>query len=269
MSLLLLMSLFSLSAQDEDNAGVEQTLRDVAKAITELHKSKNPSTVLQYFEKSYVEHEHRFYIDQQMQTLVEPYETFANMIEGYATTEGLLVDYRVTNFLKTVSKNDRGLTIADCEFTVFRDGKKEYSAKETQTISMIKKNGKWKLILNQTTKFMDDVLRGECMADFYTDAEENYVAKVSYPAGDKWGEKFYSFQLSSLDANNTNFEIGTMYYNWNKVSKDILSLNVQNKSNKAVGKADTESAVMLHIIGDLAKEQCTKVILKSYPDMKK
>ncbi len=261
--------LLTIHAQNEEEKAVEQTLLDVAKAISDIHKVKDPGSVLKYFEKSYVEHENRFYIDQQMQTIIEPYQSLVSMIEGYATEQGLVVDYRVTKFLKTIAKNDRALTIADCEFSIFKNGERQYSARETQTISMVKNNGQWRLILNQTTKFIDDVLRGECMADFYRDDDENYVAKVSYPAGDKWGEKFYSFQLSALDANNTNFEIGTQYYNWNKNSKEILSLNLQNKSNKVVGNAITESAVMLHIIGDLAKEQCTKVVLKSYPDLNK
>ena len=144
-NILFIFLVLGLNAQN-DNEEISTTLKNVAKELSQLHISKNPKLVLQYFDKNYVETEHRLYVDQSIQLIKEQYSDFEGMVNKYANTKGLSINYRVSNILTVKSKNNWGLIIAECEFDVFQDGVKEYSAKEIQTISMSKNSGTWKLV---------------------------------------------------------------------------------------------------------------------------
>ncbi|MCB0516363.1 MAG: hypothetical protein R2798_05125 [Chitinophagales bacterium] len=259
--LFILLSIMSY-AQNDDVAAIEDVLQNVAKNISSLHETHNAQSVLKYFDINYVETEHRLYINQELQIIEEPYNDFKNMIDGYANTTGLVVNYRVTNFLKTVSKNNWGLTIAECEYDVTRNGVKEYSAREIQSISMLKKEGTWKIVLNQTTKFIDEVFKGDCLCEIFTSSSNNYVAKVTYPAGGELKDKLYSVGISALDSGRKQIVADEQYYTWNSNTSKTERIAMGNILSKNLGNASDQSSAILEVIKDLTNTHCAKVTLK-------
>ena len=259
--LLLLVVMQSIAmAQSSDNEAIVKTLNDVADAISSLHETHSPNSVLKHFDKYYVETEHRMYIDQSLQIIEEDYSDLEQMINGYANTQGLRVDYRIDNILKTTSKNNWGLIIAECEFDVFQNEKLQFTASEIQSISMVKKDNVWKLVLNQTTKFIDEVQRGECHCELYGNQDnENYVAKLTYPSGTSLSERYIDFIFSELDQDNLAIEVEDLFFNWNSKNGKIEKLDTESKSSKLLETKLDKTQALLFLIGELSKENCTSV----------
>ena len=268
---LLLLSGF-LSAQDSNPSETQKLLesyvRDFVKAYAAIPETKDKSSILKYLSPQSQSTIFYFSIADHVRLQTSDYDGFVKYLEKLMRSKDMMVTYELQELIRNHVNGDVAVVTAVIDYELKQEDGFHARGSETVTFAWKKISGKWQIVYFTVMGIEDEKLRGTCLCEIFSSADDQYVVITTMPSGKSYETSFHEFDTREEDRDIIIHAKGHAWYNFSSVG-DIWRLDNKQSAidrineNRELGIAkDLKGAIMLIIKNDLHKDRCTQVKVK-------
>lgn len=248
---------------------IEKQLKAFAAAYSQLGKTKDVASVVQYMAPDVTSTLVTFNISDRGSVLNSDYNGFVDYLNKIVRTDGLKVDYNIKEILKNTVTGSIGIVIYVVEYSISKDA--ELWSKGTETVSMVfrqEKDNSWKIAHYSVIGTEDERIKGVCSCELYKASSGvntgNYMVKTVVPKGKNYSTLLSNFEfMYAMDGNSKErlIIVGENTYQWEQ-SGEIYRQKRDGSKGDLVVKAhpnDEVLAIISILQSDIYVENCTKI----------
>jgi len=256
--LLFVVSLFVFQTgfAQKPEAEIERFIKDYAKAYENIDKSRDKQSVLKYVSKDLFSTIIKSNVVDNFGLIQSSYAEFDAYLEQILRTDGMEVDYSITDILRSKVRGKSGVVV--CEIAVKVSSRGETWNKGTEITTFVLKNFKsgWKILNFNVVSLEEEQNKGTCMTEVFKAASGNYMVKTIVPKGDTYESNINNFEFNPGNGIVYIRLDGESSYSWFREGP-ITRLAQGNQPEKIVGTAIDEYEAVVNIIKlDLYESNC-------------
>lgn len=266
---LLLLPLI-LPAQNANTEETEKLLdgyvRDFAKAYANLPESKDKSSVLKYFSKRMQSTIFYFSVSDNVRMSNSGFDGFSGYLNQLMTTEGMEIDYEVSEVLQNYVNEDVATVVAVVKYELQQADGFHVKGQETVTFAWKKIGGEWQIVHFTVMGTEDQKLRGTCLCEIFSSSGDEYVVRTTVPNGRSYTTGFSEFETRKagedifikVKSDNAVFKLTKDGEVWHQdgTSNAIDKVNEVSRIGKAGG---VKGAILLVIKHHIYPGNCTSI----------
>ncbi|WP_291726054.1 nuclear transport factor 2 family protein [Bernardetia sp.] len=253
---------------------IKKNLMEFAAAYSKLGETKDVKAVMQHMAKDVTSTLVTFNISDRGSVLNSDYEGFYSYLTKIVRTDGLKINYDVTEILRNDVRGSIGIIVYLVEYEITKN--KEIWSKGTETVSMVfrndKRTGEWKIAHYSVIGTEDERIKGVCSCELYKSStginSGNYLVKTIVPSGKNYSTMVSNFEFVYENPDGKGgkrtVRVGDNMYSWTQTG-DIFRLADDGTQGDLVAKShpnDEVLAIMSILKYDIYSENCTNINLK-------
>jgi len=246
----------------DDRKVLEENLYTFGKAYESLPQTKNVESVLKYFDKDATSNIFVFNISGksrvQNYTNIVGFEAYMNKI---IASEGIVFKYDITDIVDITLGEGIASVVYKVDYEIKEQEGLWVKGKETVTLALEKKKGKWVIVHYTFIQMEDEKLKGTCLVEMFvgdTNAE-SIVTRTVVPNGRSYSSKFDNFVFRSIEGDC----IIKVQDNLYKRLKTGPLYQISEDGEEEIGAPNSKKATIMMIIEDsLYKDGCARLKVK-------
>ncbi len=257
---------FGVQAQDkqlsEDEVLLKKIVEDFAEAYATVGQSKDGMSVLKYMHPRVSATLVSSNVNENVKVVESDYKGFTEYLKGVVRTEGVKIDYEITDFLRIYARGTIGVVAYVVEYTNKKDGEVWAKGNEMVTLTFKKIDDSWKIIHYTVLGIEDEKNRGACLCEIFAGNANDYVVKTTVPAGRTYETSLNNFEFRSAPRNSSFVTVGDKKYRW-LANGELWRTDAQGNQTTKLGRAVKHDEVILFVIRqDLFADNCAGIKVK-------
>lgn len=251
---------------EEEYKNLHKQFESFVKAYSNIQKSKDKQSVLQYLAKEVKATFILFDIANNSSIKYTNIKSFETHLEDLITSDEIELKYHVTEILREYMQTKFAVISYVVQFEIFKHGNLWSKGNETVTLTYAKNNGEWKIAQYTFVSIEDEKLRGSCVCEaFKGKGGEQFVTKMAIPTGRSYVTNMTDFKFTEEKNGDKTIKAGKGIYRWNKEGEVWLKNFDQSGTElneTRLGEAADKKDVLKVILGKhLFVENCVDLKL--------
>jgi hypothetical protein len=245
-------------AQTDEEKNLQQIVRAYAKARNGLLLTREPKTVMIFFDKEMEGARTEYGLGRRLAVSRLNYATFADGLQDLLD-QGVEVRVDVKQFLHTSVEGTKGLVVATHDNVRFKDSVLLDKATVVYTMLFQKKADIWKIVNYTATVVTEEKAKGACVCELFEGEGGSLATKLAYPNGENFSFGLNNFVFTKekgrtlIASDKGNFALTD--------AKEVQSLKPDGTKGTVLGKANNErEAVLLILAKVLYTDHCLQVV---------
>ncbi len=252
--------------EEEEYKNLHTQFESFVKSYSNIQKSKDKQSVLQYLAKEVKATFILFDIANNSSIKYTNIKSFETHLEDLITSDEIELKYHVTEILREYIQTKFAVISYVVQFEIFKHGSLWSRGNETITLTYGKINGEWKIAQYTFVSIEDEKLRGSCVCEaFKGKGGEQFVTKMAIPTGRSYVTNMTDFKFTDEKNGDKIIKAGKGIYRWNKDGEVWLKNFDQSGTElneTRLGEAADKKDVLKVILGKhLFVENCVDLKL--------
>lgn len=252
--------------EEEDYKNLHKQFTSFVTAYSDIQKSKDKQSVLQYMSKDVRATFILFDIANNSNIKYTNIKSFEAHLEDLISSDEIELKYRVTEMLREYIQGKFAVMSYVVQFEIFKHGTLWSKGNETVTLTYAQMHGEWKIAQYTFVSIEDEKLRGSCICEaFKGKGGEQFVSKMAIPTGRSYLTNMTDFKFTEEKNGDKTIKASKYMYRWNSQGEVWLRNFDQSGlelNETRLGEAADKKDVLKVILGKhLFVENCVDLKL--------
>jgi hypothetical protein len=203
--------------EEEEYKNLHKQFENFVTAYSNIQKSKDKQSVLQYMSKEVKATFILFDIANNSNIKYTNIKSFEAHLEDLITSDEIEIKYHVTEMLREYIQTKFAVVSYVVQFEIYKHGNLWSKGNETVTLTYAKIQNDWKIAQYTFVSIEDEKLRGSCVCEaFKGKSGEQFVSKMAIPTGRSYVTNMTDFKFTEESNGDKTIKAGKYMYRWNK-----------------------------------------------------